>query len=96
MDTYFPDRDYCELCRQQTAPPGHEYCIACRNLIGSVELRPMLALKVAVRYCAQRWMDDVRDELGRFWWGTLLACALVLGVSIGLVVLMFRTGVLTP
>jgi hypothetical protein len=96
MDTYFPDRDYCELCHQQTALPGHEYCVACRNLIGVVDIHPTLALKVAMRYCAQRWLDDAREELGRFWWVTVLACALVLGVSVGLVVLMFRAGVLTP
>lgn len=92
MDTYFPDRDYCQLCHQQTAPPGHEYCIACRHLIGAVSLRPTLALKVAMHY----WLNNAREELGRFWWVTLLACALVLGVAIGLVILMCRAGVLMP
>jgi hypothetical protein len=96
MDTYFPDKDYCQLCRRQTALPGHEHCVACRNLMGAIELRPALALKVAVRSYAHQWLEDARDELGRFWWVTMLACALVLGVAIGLVILMWRTGVLTP
>lgn len=71
-------------------------CDACWELITRVESEPKRALQIALKALCAEQLIDFRTTLGRFWWVTLLACALVLGVAIGLVILMCRTGVLTP
>lgn len=71
-------------------------CTACNNLRDTVQDSPKQAIKYALEALASETLIDFRTALGRFWWVTLLACALVLGVAIGLVILMCRTGVLTP